>query len=169
MSSPVCVAERIPSLTILVKQEARPIHRVLFCDSRYGSSYILDRFAATMDSLMAEDGDVTIFHVMSQISAAPGIRGKQLRASADQLIQESSPEGKILKRDIRKLERSGIRLHTKVAHGLVVDEIIAESRRGDYDLVVIGAHAGEGIQSLLLDDLAHKILMKVDQPVLIVR
>ena len=169
VSSTVSVAEHIPSLTILVKQEARPIHKVLFCDSRYGSSSILDRFTSVLDDLMAEDSDVTIFHVMSQISAAPGIRGQQLRASADQLIQESSPEGKILKRDILKLERSSIRLHTKVAHGLVVDEIIAESRRGDYDLIVIGDHVSEGIQRLLLDDLAHQILRQLDQPVLIVR
>ena len=168
-SSPVCVAERIPSLTILVKQEARPIHNVLICDSGSEISPTLNLFANILDDLIAGDSEVTIFHVMSQISAAPGIRGIQLRAGADQLIEESSPEGQILKRDIRKLARPGLKLHAKVAHGLVVDEIIAESCRGDYDLVVIGDHVVEGIRDLLLDDLAHKILMQVDQPVLIVR
>lgn len=168
-SSAVRVAEHIPSLTILVKQEARPIRSVLFCDSGDKSSPILDRFSAILNDLMAGDGDVTIFHVMSQISAGPGVRGNQLRAGADQLIQEHSPEGEILERDIQKLEHLGVQLHTKVSHGLVVDEIIAESRRGDYDLVVIGAHADEGIRGLLLDNLARQILMQVDQPVLIVR
>ena len=168
-SSPVCVAERIPTLTILVKQEARLVRNVLICDSGSEISPTINHFADVLDDLLAGDGDITIFHVMSQISAAPGIRGIQLRVGADQLIKESSPEGQILKRDIRKLERPGVRLHTKVAHGLVVDEVVSESHRGDYDLVVIGGHILNGIQSFLLDDLAHKILAQVKQPILIIR
>jgi nucleotide-binding universal stress UspA family protein len=56
-----------------------------------------------------------------------------------------------------------------VRHGLVVDEIQAEARSGDYDLVVIGAHRGEGWRRILLDDLAHQIIVEMDRPVLVVR
>jgi nucleotide-binding universal stress UspA family protein len=50
-----------------------------------------------------------------------------------------------------------------------VDEILAEARSGDYDLVVIGAHRGAGWERLLLDDLAHQIIEQMDRPVLVVR
>jgi nucleotide-binding universal stress UspA family protein len=56
-----------------------------------------------------------------------------------------------------------------VRHGLVVDEILAEAQRGDYDLVVIGAYRSEGWQRILLDDQAHKIIVQLDRPVLVVR
>ena len=54
-------------------------------------------------------------------------------------------------------------------HGLVVDEILAEAEKGDYDLVVIGAHPRQGWQGYLLDNLAHKILTKINLPVLVVK
>jgi nucleotide-binding universal stress UspA family protein len=38
-----------------------------------------------------------------------------------------------------------------------------------YDLVVIGAHAGEGWPRILLDDLAHKIVARLNGPVLVIR
>jgi nucleotide-binding universal stress UspA family protein len=56
-----------------------------------------------------------------------------------------------------------------VRHGLVVDEILAEAQSGDYDLVAIGAYRGEFWQRILLDDQAHRILVQLDRPVLVVR
>jgi len=38
-----------------------------------------------------------------------------------------------------------------------------------YDLVVIGAHRDEGWQRFLLDDLARKIVVRLDRPVLVLR
>lgn len=71
--------------------------------------------------------------------------------------------------DIRILARPGIQSRPSVRHGLVVDEILTEARDGEYDLVIIGAHRSKGPRYLLLDDLARKILAKVDRPVLVVR
>jgi nucleotide-binding universal stress UspA family protein len=92
-----------------------------------------------------------------------------LRADVQELIDEDAPEGRLLAQDLRQLDRQGIHPTAKVRHGLVVDEILAEAHSGDYDLVVIGAHRGEGWQRFLLDDLAHKILAQMDRPVLVVR
>jgi nucleotide-binding universal stress UspA family protein len=113
--------------------------------------------------------EITVLHVMSQIIAAPGVPDHQLYADVQELIAEDAPEGRLLAQDLRQLDRQGIHPIAKVRHGLVVDEILAEARAGDYDLVVIGAHRGEGWQRFLLDDLAHKILAQMDRPVLIVR
>jgi nucleotide-binding universal stress UspA family protein len=67
------------------------------------------------------------------------------------------------------LDRLGVRALAEVRHGLVVDEILSQAKKGDYDLVVIGAYRGKGWQRILLDDLAHKILVQLDRPVLVVR
>ena len=63
----------------------------------------------------------------------------------------------------------GLRARAKVRHGLVVEEILEEVQSEDYDLVVIGAYRGQGWQRILLDDLAHRIVVELDRPVLVVR
>ena len=168
-STAVRIAEHAPCPVIVVKGEMRAIHRVLLCDSGAEKSPLLGRFTAQVADMLEGEEDITILHVMSQISAGPGVRGGQLRASADDLIEEHTPEGEMLERDIEALERPGIHPRPKVRHGLVIDEILAEARSGEYDLVVIGAYRSEGWGRLLLDDLARKILIRMDRPVMVVR
>jgi nucleotide-binding universal stress UspA family protein len=168
-SPEVGVAEGAPCPVIIVKGITRPIHRILLCDSGAGRSSVLSRFTAQLAELLEGKEEVTVLHVMSQISAGPGVPGQQLRASVDELIEEHTPEGELFGRDIQALEQPGIHPIPKVRHGLVVDEILTEARKGDYDLVVIGVHKGKKWQYFLLEDLARKILMQSDRPVLVVK
>jgi nucleotide-binding universal stress UspA family protein len=141
----------------------------LLCDSGIEAPSLPDRFITQLGDLFKGGEEVTILHVMSQMSAGPGVIGKQLRASAEELIEEHSIEGLLLERDIRALERLNLQPRPKVRHGLVVDEILAEARAGDYDLVVIGAHQDEGWRRILLDDLAHQLIVQMDRPIVVVR
>jgi len=163
------VIEHAPCPVIIAKGKIGPIHRILLCDSGAESVSLLNRFIARLPALVEGDIEITVLHVMSQITAGPGVKGKQLRASAEELIQEHTPEGEILEQDVQILQKSNLRPQPKVRHGLVVDEILAEARGGDYDLVVIGAHRGTGWERLLLDDLAQQIIEQMDRPVLVVR
>jgi nucleotide-binding universal stress UspA family protein len=106
---------------------------------------------------------------MSQMSAGPGVRGEQLRADAEELIAEHTPEGNLLEHDLEIRGQAELHAEPKVRHGLVVDKILKEAGSGDYDLVVIGAHPDEGWRRILLDDLAHRLLVRLDRPVLVVR
>jgi nucleotide-binding universal stress UspA family protein len=153
---------------LVAKGRIGPIRRILLCDSGADGNPVLSHFAR-LARLFGSEGEVTILHVMSQISAGPGVRGRQLRASAKDLIEERSPEGELLERDLRTLEDLGIHARAEVRHGLVVDEILTEAKSGDYDLVVIGAHRSTGWQHLLLDDLVHQLLPQLDRSVLVAR
>lgn len=163
------VAEQVACSTIVVKGIARPIQRILLCDSCAGKSSVLSRFTAQLADLFAFEEEVTILHVMSQMSAGPGVPGKQLRASVEELIAEHTPEGMFLGKDIQVLEKPGIHAIPKVRHGLIVDEILDEARAGDYDLIVIGAHNGERWHRYMLDDIARKILIRSDRTTLIIK
>jgi nucleotide-binding universal stress UspA family protein len=171
------VAEQALCPVLVVRGRVGPIHRILLCDSGAGSPLatsgpytpLLDRFTASLANLFGGEEEITVLHVMSQISAGPGVRGKQLRADVEELIAEQAPEAELLKQDLQTLSRPGIRPRPKVRHGLVVEEILEEARDGDYDLVVVGAHRDEGWQRILLDDLAHEILLQIDRPILVVR
>ncbi len=166
----VRITEGVPCSVLVVKGCLdSEIKRILVCDSGAASSSLLKQFASRMGQLLEGDEDITILHVMSQISAGPGIRGGHLRAEAETLIQTHTPEGGLLERNLETVKQYGLKPTPKVRHGLVVDEILAEAEKGDYDLVVIGAHPRRGWQGYLLDDLARKILTKINRPVLVVK
>ena len=75
----------------------------------------------------------------------------------------------MLDRDIQLLDQPGIHPKPLVVHGLVVDEILSEARKGDYDLIVIGAHVEKNLRRFLLENLARRILKQSDRPVLVVK
>ncbi|RPI58471.1 MAG: universal stress protein [Chloroflexi bacterium] len=181
-SESVHLVENAPCSVLVVKGKPRPIRRILLCDSGAGSVLadpvlraarpspsLLARFAAQVAEMLQGEEDITILHVMSQIGAGPGIPGKQLRAAAEELIDERSPEGELLRQDVQMLVRPGVQARPLVRHGLVLDEILHEARCGDYDLVVIGAHPGKLWQKLLLDYLARKIMVQIDRPILVIK
>jgi nucleotide-binding universal stress UspA family protein len=186
----VQVVKCAPCSVLVTKGQARPIRQVLLCDSgaenpstracskagplavlrtSISGQSLLNRFTTQFASLLADEEEVTVLHVMSQMGAGPGVIGTQLRADAEELMRQHAPEGELLEQDGRALTLPGIHPHLAVRHGLVVDEILAEARDGDYDLVVIGAHSREWWQRILLDDLAREILIKLDRSLLVVR
>jgi nucleotide-binding universal stress UspA family protein len=153
---------------LLAKQQAHPLHRILICDSGAQEPNLPVRLSGQLPELLSAAQDVTILHVMSQISAAPGVSGQDLQAGARDLMHAQTPEGEWLDHDIQVLQRVEVAATPKIRHGLVVEEILAEASDGRYDLVVIGAHPHEGWQHLLLEDVTANIVLKADRPVLIV-
>jgi nucleotide-binding universal stress UspA family protein len=168
-STAVRVVEHAPCPVVIAKGAVRPLNRILVCDSGAPSSSLLARFATQLGPLIRPDDEVTVMHVMSQIEAGLGVESEPLDADADDLISLHAPEGELLERDMHVLEGLSAAVRPLVRHGLVVDEILSEAREGDYDLVVIGAHVGSGWRRILLDDIAHEIVVRVDRPILVVR
>jgi nucleotide-binding universal stress UspA family protein len=163
------VIAHAPCPVIVAKGNPTPLRRILLCvtDVEIPSQHTL--FTGRLASLIEKPPEITILHVMSQISAGPTASGEwQLYANAAELMQGAVPEGELLRRDITALARLGTDIQPRVRHGSVVEEILSEAREGDYDLLVIGAHQARGWQRFLLDDLAHQIVVGADRPVLVV-
>ncbi|HZY40609.1 MAG TPA: universal stress protein [Anaerolineae bacterium] len=113
--------------------------------------------------------EVTVLHVMSQVALSDKAYLPDLAAAADDLIARETREGKHLKEVIAALTERSIRGVPKVRHGFVVDEVLAELREGNYDLLVIGAHSAHGLTRWLLDDVTADLLEATNLPVLVVR
>jgi nucleotide-binding universal stress UspA family protein len=166
-------AERViaqaPCPVLVAKALTREFRNILVCDSGADEQPLISRFTKVLPQLLTPEADITVLHVMSQMGAAPGVRGWQLRADAESLIRAQTPEGELLFHDLELLERSSAHSEAKVRHGRVVDEILAEAEDDSYDLVVIGTHRAEGWQRLLLDDIARQIIHNVQRPILVVQ
>jgi nucleotide-binding universal stress UspA family protein len=163
------VVDHAPCPVLVAKGKVGRIRRILLCDSGFRGPSVLSRFISELADLLGGEEEVTVLHVMSQMSAGPRVEGSQLSATAAELIAAQAPEGELLEGDLEALKRPDIHPRPEVRHGLVVDEILAEAHAGNYDLVVIGAHQAQGWQGILLDNLAHRIVVGLDRPVLVVR
>ena len=168
-STAVRVIEHAPCPVIIAKGKIEPLHHILLCDSGSHTPALVNRFTAQLTNLIQGDEEITILHVMSQMSAGPSVTGEDLQADTQELIASHTPEGELLERDREVLQYLNVACHPKVRHGFVVDEILQEAQEQNYNLVVIGAFRGQGWRRILLDDLAHQIITKVDRPVLVVR
>ena len=163
------VASSAPCPVLIAKRADIPLSHVLICDSGAAPPTVFDGLTAHGMLPFFTESAITVLHVMSQISAGPGVQGRQLRAGFDDLIQAHAPEGELLARDLALLQGQGLSAAAKVRHGLVVDEILAEATEGDHGLIVIGGHRTGGWPALLLDDLAHQIVTRLDRSLLVVR
>lgn len=163
------VVEHAPCPVLVARGSRASIRRILLCDSGMAEPPLLERLTAQLGEFIAGQQAITLLHVMSQMSAGPGVPGAALRADAETLIAAESPEGELLERDVEILETWGAQAEPLVRHGRVVAEIVEEAATGEYDILVIGGHQAEGWRRLLLDDLAHQILAQVTLPVLVVR
>lgn len=161
------VITRMPCPILIARSNVKQISRLLLCEGGREPS-LLARFISQLSPLLQATEELTVLHVMSQMAAAPGITGWELRADAAELIAQRTHEGELLARDVATLKQLPVHLHTKIRHGLVVDEILAEASDGAYDLVIIGAHQGSKWERFLLDDLARQIVTKSNTSILVV-
>jgi nucleotide-binding universal stress UspA family protein len=167
-SSTERIAEQASCPVMLVRGRTGLIRKVLFCVSGADELSLVGKFNAKLACLLDGSEDITVLHVMSQISVGPDVHGEQLSFEAHDLIEAHTREGDILIRDVNYFSAVGFYSKPKVRHGLVVDEILSEAQNGNYDLVVIGAFVHKGWGHFLFDDLAHKILAQIECPVLVV-
>ena len=164
------VAGHAPCAVLVVRGAATRFARVLICDSGGPAPSVVDVWLARgLARLATPDASITLLHVMSQISAGPGVDNADLVAEAADVLDRGAWEGQILAHDLHALQGYAFHVRPCLRHGFVVDEIVAEARADDADLVVIGAHRGQGLQGRLMADLAKEILARVARPVLIVR
>lgn len=162
---------------LVVKGEGAPMRRVLICDSGAAQPTVLDSLTRRrLLPLLAPKSQgagvgpgVTVLHVISQITAGPGVEEGALEADAAHQVLAHTPEGNRLAQDVTTLQDLGINAEAKVRHGLVVDEILAEVAEGGYTLTVIGAHRRAGWEHFLLEDIAHRVIAEIGGPILVVR
>jgi nucleotide-binding universal stress UspA family protein len=153
---------------LIARQRTNALKRLLICEGGQ-STRLLPALTGKLAPLMLAAEKIVILHVMSQMTALPGIRGWELRADADELIDQHTPEGIRLEYDQEVLKQLNVPVEVKVRHGLVVDEIISEAEAQDFDVIVMGMPAVTGLQRYLVDDPVHKILLHGTRPVLVVQ
>jgi nucleotide-binding universal stress UspA family protein len=73
-----------------------------------------------------------------------------------------------IRHELRRRFPDAPAIDTKAVLGFAADEIVAEVRRGDFDLIVMATHGRTGVQRMLLGSVAERVVRMSPVPVLTV-
>jgi len=160
------IKEIEPPVLVMIGRRAE-LKRVLICSG--GHNYI-DRAVKLAGEIACKSPmRVTILHVMPE---PPAVYAELLERDQDtrRVLASNTALGRNLRAEKDLLEAMNVHAEMKLRHGLVVDEILAELREGDYDMVVTGsAPAGGALRTYIMGNVTSEIVNRADCAVLVVR
>lgn len=119
---------------------------------------------------LAFDAPVTILHVLSQLPLMfQGLEAEPGHHTLENLVSIEPEVRPLLQQAIDDLAAGGVFGDLRLREGLVAEQVLAEVAEGDYDLLVIGAHAASGVDRLLMEDLCNRLVLKSPISTLVVR
>jgi nucleotide-binding universal stress UspA family protein len=161
------VVKSIPLPVLVAIGECTRLKKFLVCTG--GKEFIADAVELTGRLAAAAGASVTLLHVMAE---PPAMYADLMRLEEDvnQLLESHSELGINLRGQKEELERFGVPTEVHVRHGLVLFQVLAETRTGDYDLIVTGSSKARGvIRHYIMGDLTRSILNHANCSVLVVR
>ena len=110
--------------------------------------------------------ELTAVHVTSQVPLVFTGLG-QSRTNLESYLNSDLPGVRVLAAARQMIAETGLEPRIHLREGLVRDELLDEAKA--YDLMVIGAHAGQGWMSRMLDDIADQMVRYCPVSTLVVR
>src|SRR5438309_11058276 len=134
-----------------------------------GKEFIEEVLELTGKLAAAVGASVTLLHVMAE---PPAIYADLVRLEEDitRLLESNSELGINLRSQKQDLEKLGVPTEVHVRHGIVVDQVFAEVRKSNYDLIVTGSSQARGmLRHYIMADLTLRIPNHAHSPVLVAR
>lgn len=161
------VIKAIPPPVLVALGDYSKLKRFLVCTG--GKQFIDDAVQLTGKVAAAAGASVTLLHVMAE---PPAIYADLVRLEEDveELLNSGSELGRNLVRQKKELEALGVPTEVHVRHGIVIDQVFAEAREGNHDLIVTGSSPARGpLRHYIMGDLTRSILNQAECPVLVAR
>lgn len=153
---------------LLVVPDMHPLtRRILMCCGDLW--YPVETMAWVTRIAQAFGADVTLLYVVPQVQRSYPV----LRAMEDAwgaLLQTDTPQGRNLKACREALVQAGIETAIKLRHGAIAEQILAETREGEYDLVALGStYSTQSLRRYFVGSVTDAIVEQARRPVLVVR
>lgn len=161
------VIKAVPPPVLVAIGGCNRVQRILVCTG--GKKFIDDAVQLAGDIAKCVEGTVTLLHVMAE---PPAIYADLVRLEEDveRLLASDSELGRNLRGQKESLEKMGLAVEVRIRHGLALDQIFAEVREGEHDLIVTGTSQARGtLRHYIMGDLTRGILNRADCPVLVAR
>lgn len=151
--------------SVLVARHAPPaIRRILVGVGTADHALVDVRVAVHLTH--AFQAELTVAHVASQVPLMfTGL--EQMRMELDSYVNSGLPGVRVLAAAREMIAEAGLEPRIHLREGLVRDELLDEAK--GHDLLVIGAHVGQGWMSRMLDDIADHMVRYCPVSTLVVR
>jgi len=161
------IAEAIVPPVLVVPVSRPAIKRILICSG--GGTYIENavRFTSTIAKDLAAE-----IALLTVTPRPPAMHGTIFRRQEDvaALLKSNSALGRNLRAAQEIIKRACVPVVVEVRHGIVIDEILAEVERRDYDLVVSGSWpVRDAWRHYAIGNVTREIVNRTHRPVLVVR
>ena len=161
------VIKAVPPHVLVAIGVCERVRRILICTG--GKRHIDDAVQLSGEIARCVGARVTLLHVMAE---PPAIYADLARLEEDveRLLASESELGRNLRAQKETLEKMGLAVAVRIRHGLALDQIFAEVREGEHDLIVTGTSRAKGtFRHYIMGDLTRGILNRANCPVLVAR
>src|SRR6184192_3263500 len=161
------VIKLIPPPVLVAIGECTTLKKFLVCTG--GKEFIEEAVQLTGRLAAAVGASVTLLHVMAE---PPAIYADlvQLEEDVARLLESNSELGINLRTQKQDLEKMGVPTEVHVRHGMVAEQVFAEVREKNYELIVTGTSQARGmVRHYIMGDVTRSILNHANCPVLVAR
>lgn len=107
--------------------------------------------------------EITMIHISPTKSSV-------ILSSNQNLYEKLKNDGEnMLAEAKKKAESEGIKVQTLLLEGEVVNQIVTTAKKGDYDLIVVGARGLTELEAIMLGSISEGVLKKAPCPVIVTR
>jgi nucleotide-binding universal stress UspA family protein len=159
--------ETIVGPILYVPQMRLPIRRMLIGVGGLGYESAMENLGFQV--AVASQAEVTILHVISPTDLDyPSTR--EAREHLDDLAQTNTLPGRSLRKALELAKEAGLKAKAVARKGDIVEQILAEIKEGDYDIVCMGSsYSAHSLRQLYTPNVTAEIAEVVHCPVLTAR
>jgi nucleotide-binding universal stress UspA family protein len=152
---------------LVVRGERESIQRILICTGGQKIPKTMIRLGAKLAG--GADGEITLLYVTSPVpSMYTGM--EEIEETLPELMQTDTKIARHLRLCVKLLDKCGVPANLKLRHGVVVNEILREAYKGDYDIILLGAHSiTPWWRDIMTGNVTSQVINQSPCPVLVVQ
>ncbi len=168
MSARACkIIESVEPPVLVVIGERTALRRILLCTGGTKQADAMVQFPGEIAHRV--NASVDLLHILAE---PPAVYANLVKSEEDasQLLQSDSKLGRSLRHQKELLENLGVPGEVRLPRGLVLDELLDELQRNEYDLVVSGSSpVQDRWRVYIMGNVTREIVNRAELPVLVVR
>jgi len=159
--------ETISGPILYVPQARLPLKKMLMCIGGLGYEVAAENLAVRVAA--HHHAQLTLLHVIPPMEFDyPAIRNMQQHRG--DLAETDTLPGRALRQGLDRAHEAAVQASLKVREGNVVEEIMAEYREGDYDLICMGSpYSSHALRHLYIANISAEVAEEVHCPLLVAR
>jgi nucleotide-binding universal stress UspA family protein len=159
--------EEITQPILYVPVSKLPLKKILICIGGLGYEVTAEHIA--MQMAMKSRAELTLLHIVPPMDLDYPT-AKTVSANWRHLGDTNTPVGRSLRQALEIAKSDGLTAHIKARQGSVVEEILAENKEGNYDLLCMGSpYSANALRQLYAPNVTAEIADDAGCPILTAR